>query len=94
MMRPCVDQLLNPGDAIVMRLDEIGLGAAAGFDGVGVDRALAQNPAPVEVMFAFENPLLHLDEFLADDVALPFGLGDARQRGEKQLARVLDEEGA
>ena len=53
-----------------MRLDEIGLGAAAGFDGVGVDGALAQNPAPVEVVLAFENALLHLDELLADDVAL------------------------
>ena len=65
-----VDQLLNAGDAVVMGLDEVGLGAAAGFDGIGVDRALAENPAPVEIVFAFENALLDFDELLADDVAL------------------------
>ena len=67
-----VDQLLNAGDAVVMGLDEIGLGAAAGFDGVRVDGALAQNPAAVEIVFAFENALLDLDKLLADDVALLF----------------------
>ena len=43
-----LDQLLNPGDAVVVGLDEIGFGGAAGFDGVRIDGALAENPAAVE----------------------------------------------
>src|SRR5579862_3150080 len=77
-----------------MSLYEIGLRAAARFDRVGIDRALAQNPAPVEIMFTFENPLLHLDELLTDHVALPLGLGHPRQCGEKQFARVFHKERA
>ena len=72
-----VDQLLNPGDAVVMGLDQVGLGGAAGFDGVGVNGALAENPAGRRGSARFENALLHLDELLADDVALSFGIGDA-----------------
>ena len=62
-----------------MRLDEIGLGGAAGFDGVGIDGALAENPVAVEKMPGLEDALLHVDELLADDVALLLRLGDAGQ---------------
>ena len=48
------DQLLNAGDAVVVRLDQVGLGGPAGFDRVGIDRALAENPVPVEEVAAFE----------------------------------------
>ena len=43
---------------------------AAGFDGVRVDGALAENPALVEQVARFEDALLHAHEFFADDVAL------------------------
>ena len=49
---------------------------------------------PVEIVFAFENALLHFDKLLADHVALLLGLGDAGQGVEEQLAGVFDEEGA
>src|SRR6266852_5972514 len=64
------EQLLNPGDTIVMRLDEIGLGGSAGFDGVRVDGALAEYPAAIEIVLAFKNALLDFNKLFADDVAL------------------------
>ena len=72
-----VDQLLNAGDAVVMGLDELGFGGAAGFDGVGINGALAENPVPVEEVLALEDSLLDVDELFADDVALVFGVGGA-----------------
>ncbi len=90
MIAAFVDQLLNAGDAVVMGLDQIGFGGAAGFDGVRVDGALAQNPAAVEESCCgFEDPLLHLDEFFADDVALLFGIDSAFERGEELRLGVL-----
>ena len=41
-----------PGDAIVMRLDQIRFGGPAGFDGIGIDGALPQNPMAIEEMVA------------------------------------------
>src|SRR5690242_5996987 len=89
-----VDEFLNAGNSVVMGLDEVGLGAAAGFDGVGVNGSLAENPASVEIMFAFENALLDLHKLLADHVAFLLGVGDACERGEEQLAGVFNKEGA
>jgi hypothetical protein len=43
-----LDQLLNPFDAVVVCFDEIGFFAATGFDRVGIDGALSQNPLGVE----------------------------------------------
>ena len=86
-----VDQLLNPGDAVVVGLDQVRLSGSSGLDGIRIDRALTKNPVAVEVVFAFENPLLNFDEFLADDVALFLGTGDSRQRAEETFARVFHE---
>src|SRR5205807_10607047 len=61
----CVDQFLNPRDTIVMRLDQVGFGGALGFDGVGINRALAEDPFTVEVVLACENPLPHFDTLSA-----------------------------
>ena len=42
---PGIDQALNPGHPVVMRLDQIGLGGAARFYGVGVNGPLPQHPS-------------------------------------------------
>jgi hypothetical protein len=60
-----------------MRLDQVGLGRATGFDGVGINRALAQDPVPVEKLLRFENALLHAHKLLADDVPLFFWINSA-----------------
>src|SRR5688572_29640560 len=39
-----LDQSLNTRHAVVMRLDQIRLGRPAGFDRVGINRTLPQNP--------------------------------------------------
>ena len=83
------DQLLNAGHAVVMRLDEGGLGGAAGFDRVRIDGALAENPVLVEQAARFDDALLHAHELFADDVALALRLADARERLEKLLFGVL-----
>ncbi len=84
-----LDQLLNSGDAVVVGLDEIGLGGSAGFDGVRIDGALAENPAAVEEALGLQNPLLHLDELLADDVALLFRFDGALQGVQELRLGVL-----
>ncbi len=83
MMRPRFDQLLNPGHAVVMGLDHVRFRGAAGFDGVGINGSLAQNPMAVQKMAGAQDALLHGDELLADDVALGLGIAHARQRFEK-----------
>ena len=75
-----------------MRLDQIGFGRSLGFDGIGINSALAKNPLAVEVVLAFENPLLHLDEIMPDDVALLLGVGYALECTKKLLARIGDGE--
>src|SRR5205814_8393559 len=87
-----IDQLLNARDAIVVGLDEVGLGGSSRFDGVGVDGSLPENPVAVEIVLTFENPFLNLDEFFADDKALPLRVRAASQRREEPLARILDRE--
>ena len=82
-----LDQLLNAGHAIVMRLDQRRLGRAAGFDGVRIDGALAQNPMLVQQAARFDDALLHAHELLADDVALLFRFGDAGQRASETAPR-------
>src|SRR5216684_3177435 len=62
-----VDQLLDTGYSVVMGLDEIGLGRAAGFDGVGINGALAENPVAVQEVSGLEDAVLHGDELFADD---------------------------
>ena len=72
-----VDQRLDAGDAVVMGLDEIGFGGAAGFDGIGIDGALTEDPVAVQEVFRGEDAFLHLDELLTDRAALGFGFGEA-----------------
>src|SRR5437868_5443710 len=64
-----LDQLLNTCDAVVMSLDDIRSRGTAGFDGVGINRALSENPMAVEEVAIAQNALLHGYELLADDVA-------------------------
>ena len=87
-----LDERLNAGHAVVMRLDDGGLFGAAGFDGVGVDGALAEDPVLVHQAARLDDALLHAHEFLADDVALLFGIGDAAQRAQELLFGVLHRE--
>src|SRR4051794_19833529 len=66
------DQSLNAAHPIVVRFDEIGFRASAGFDGVWIDRALAQNPMAIEEMLRSQDALLHFNELFAD--CAPLGL--------------------
>src|SRR5580658_9805688 len=84
-----IDELLNPRDAIVVGLDEIGFGRSAGFDGVRIDGALAQNPAAVEIALGFKNPLLHFDEFFADYMPLLLRLDGVTEGGEELRLGML-----
>ena len=63
-------QLLDAGNAVVMGLDGGRFRGAAGFDRVGINGALAQNPVAVEQAARFDDALLNPHELLADDVAL------------------------
>ena len=85
-----LDQLLNPGHAVVVGLDQIRLRRTAAFDCVGVDGPLAQDPILVEVVARFEDLFLHGDEHLADDVALALRVGDASQRIHESVLGVFD----
>src|SRR5260370_9721093 len=78
-----INQFLDPGYAIVMGLDEIGLGRATGFDGVGINGALAENPVAVQEVSGLEDAVLHGDELFADDVAFLLGIANARERAEE-----------
>src|ERR1700689_5485205 len=78
-----VDQLLNSGDAIVMGLDHVGLRGAAGFDGVGINGALPQDPIPAEKLSAAPYSFLHHDELPADDVPLGLWIDDAFESFQK-----------
>src|SRR5262249_5424673 len=77
-------QSLNPAHAIVMRLDEVCPASAAGFDRIGINRALSENPSPLDVMFRFQDALLHTHELFPYDLALPLREDDAAQ-GLKEL---------
>ena len=67
---------------------------AAGFDGVGIDGALAQNPVAVEQVARFDDALLHAHELLADDVALLLRIAHAGERRQELLLGVLDRDRA
>ena len=64
------EQLLDAGHAVVMRLDDGSFFRAAGFDGVGIDRALPQNPVAIQQVPRFDDAFLHAHELFADDLAL------------------------
>src|SRR5688572_8046032 len=67
---------------------EIGFGRAATFNRVGIDGTLPEDPMSVKIWTGFENVLLDMDEFLADDGAFPLGFGDSFERGEEVQLRV------
>ena len=66
---PGLDQSLYAGHPIMVRLDEVRLGRTSGFDRIGIDRPLSQNPMAVEEMLGRKNPFLNLDELLSDGTA-------------------------
>src|SRR5581483_7851845 len=87
------DELAHLLAAIVMRLDECRRAAgAARFDGVGIDRALAQKPRLAVDAELRHGALLHLDEEAADDAALLLGLDDALERAHESLRLVAGAE--
>src|SRR5579875_1852639 len=67
-----IDERLNPGNAIVVGLDEIGFGSAAGFDGIGINCSLAENPAAIQEVAGLQNAFLDFQELLADGAAFLF----------------------
>src|ERR1022692_1564407 len=87
-----VDQPLYAGHAVVVRLDDGGLFGSAGFDGVRIDGALAENPVAVEQMAGFDNALLHAHEFFADDVAFPLGVAHPGERAQEPIFGGLHRE--
>src|SRR4030088_205004 len=77
------EEFLDAGHAVVVGLDYRCFRGAAGFDGVGVNGALAENPMAIEEMAGFDDAFLYEDELLADYVALFFGLADVVERVEE-----------
>src|SRR5690242_19392100 len=89
-----LNQALNPGDPVVMGLDEFGLGGPARFNGVGVNGALAENPAAVQEIFRLENAPLNAHELFADDVALDLWLDRALKSAQELFGGILNRDGA
>src|SRR2546430_13518300 len=69
-----VEQFLNAGDPVVVRLDSGSALASAGFDRIGVDGALSEHPMAVEQTMRLDDALLFGEELLANDVALALGI--------------------
>src|SRR5271167_4214978 len=65
-----LDKRLNPRDAIVMGLDEVGFGGATRLDGIRINCPLAKNPLRIQEVARLQQTLLHLDELFADGEAL------------------------
>ena len=59
----------------MVALDDRGV-AEAGFDDVGVDRALSEKVDRADLLRLF---LEHADELFADNLALALGIGDASE---------------
>src|SRR5437879_8614380 len=85
-----LEQLLDAGDSVVVRLDGLGPLRSARFDGVGVDSALAKNPMPVQKAVRFDDTLLLLQELLTDDVPLALRVAHARQGRQETILRMVD----
>src|SRR5262249_60926353 len=84
-----LDQLLNAGNSVVMRLDDGGFSRASGFDRVRIDRALAENPLLVEQVARLDDAFLHAHELFADDVPLLLGVGHTGQCTQELAGRRL-----
>src|SRR5512147_800715 len=69
-------QAADSGDAVMVRLDDGSLLRPAGLNGVGIDRALSQDPVFVQEMMRVDDPVLDPDEFFADNLALLFRVMD------------------
>ena len=82
-------QLLDPGDTIVVGLDDGGFFRPAGFDGIRIDGALPENPMTVQQVMRFDDAFLHADKFLADDLALFFRIADGGEWPKKLLLDAL-----
>ncbi len=88
-----LDQFLDAGHPIVVGFDDGGVRGAAGFDGVGIDSALPQNPVAVEQMALPDDAVLHGDESFADDLALLLWLMGPGQGADELGLRVFDADG-
>ncbi len=79
-----------PLDPIVMGLDLGRVAGAAGLDGVGIDRALPEQPVGVAEPEPGELLLLHGEEGVADDRPLALGIRHATQPREEVAAAIGD----
>ena len=86
-MRLASHQPPDARHAVVVGLDHSGLRRAAGFDGVRVDGALAEDPVLIEQVAGLHALLLHPHELLADDPPLLFRV--ARPRPAPPRKRLL-----
>ncbi len=80
-------QFLHARHAVVMRLDRRRIRRPARFDRVRINRALPQNPVPVQQSARFDDVLLHTHKLLADQVPLELRLPHVFERFQKFLAR-------
>ena len=72
---------------VVVRFDHRAgtAGKGHGFDNIGIERALGEELGAFDLIGLF---LEDIDESGADDLALGFGVGDAGELAEEQIARV------
>src|SRR5579871_896488 len=88
-----VNQFLNSGDTVVMGLYDISSRRAARLDRIGINGPLPQDPMAVQKMTGAQNPLLHGNELLADDVPLLLRIANSRERTQKLAFGSLDMKG-
>src|ERR1051326_2577597 len=84
------DQLLDACDPIVVGLDHVRSRGAAGFDSVGIDGPLPEDPVAIEKMAGTQDALLDGDKLLADDVPLLLRIADARQSAQNLGSGIFD----
>src|SRR5947199_5755621 len=86
------DQRLNAAHSIVMRFDEIRLGAAARLNRVRVNSALAEYPLCIEKVFGCEDALLHSHKLLPDRTTFGFRIDHFFEHCQKLPLSLLDQE--
>ena len=88
---PARDERLDPVDAVVVGLDDLGVLRAARLDDVRVQGALAEEPFGLVELEPGDDLVPHRDEGLADGFAFFLRIGKAGDGLEEGLARVLDD---
>ena len=69
-----LDQRLNACDSVVVRLNEIRLSSAAGFDGVGINRPLTEDPLTIKKVLCRYYAFLHFYKLLSNYQTLLLGV--------------------